>query len=248
MRKKIVAGNWKMNLLSNEAIKLAKEIDHEAVSVNEVEVIIFPPSLFVSDIAKNTTAIKTGVQNFYPLESGAFTGENSIVQIKDSGATWALIGHSERRAIFGETQDLLKQKVDAAIKHNIGLMFCCGESLDVREKGEENVFVKKQLQDSLFHLTPEDILRCAIAYEPVWAIGTGRTASAQQAEAMHFEIRSWISEVYGQETADQLSILYGGSCNASNASELFACPNVDGGLIGGASLQLETFMTIVKSF
>lgn len=248
MRKRIVAGNWKMNLLSEEAIKLANEINDEAASINDVEVMIFPPSLFVSEIVKNTNNIGTGVQNFYPLESGAFTGENSIVQIKDAGATWALIGHSERRSIFGETEVLLKDKVDAAIKHDIGIVFCCGEPLEIREIGEENEYVKKQLKDSLFHLTSEEIERCVIAYEPVWAIGTGRTATSQQAEDMHREIRSWIAEVYGKETAEQISILYGGSCNASNASELFACPNVDGGLIGGASLRTDTFMAIVKSF
>lgn len=248
MRKRIVAGNWKMNLLSEEAIQLAKEIDQEAVGQRDVEVMVFPPSLYISDIAKSTSNITTGAQNFYPLESGAFTGEVSIVQIKDAGANWTLIGHSERRAIFGETEELLKEKVDAAIKHNIGVMFCCGEPLEIREIGEENVYVKKQLQDSLFHLTSEEIQRCVIAYEPVWAIGTGRTATTQQAEDMHREIRNWISEVYGKDTAEQISILYGGSCNASNAGELFACPNVDGGLIGGASLRADTFITIVKSF
>lgn len=248
MRKRIVAGNWKMNLLSEEAIKMAKEINDEAASINDVEVMIFPPSLFVSEIANNTNNIGTGVQNFYPLESGAFTGENSIVQIKDAGATWSLIGHSERRSIFGETEELLKDKVDAAIKHGIGIVYCCGEPLEIREIGEENDYVKKQLKDSLFHLTSEEIERCVIAYEPVWAIGTGRTATSQQAEDMHREIRSWIAEVYGKETAERISILYGGSCNASNASELFACPNVDGGLIGSASLRTDTFMAIVKSF
>ena len=248
MRKRIVAGNWKMNLLSAEASKLAQEIDHEAKSIKDVEVMVFPTSLFVSDVVGNTSVIKTGVQNFYPLESGAFTGEVSITQIKDSGATWALIGHSERRSFFNETEELLKEKVDAAIKHEIGVMFCCGEPLEIREIGEENVYVKKQLQDSLFHLTSEEIKKCVIAYEPVWAIGTGRTATSQQAEDMHREIRSWIAEVYGNETADEISLLYGGSCNASNAAELFACPNVDGGLIGGASLRTDIFMAIVKSF
>jgi triosephosphate isomerase len=248
MRKRIVAGNWKMNLLSEEANKLAKEIEQDASSVKDVEVMVFPPSLFVSDVSRNTSVVKTGVQNFYPMESGAFTGEISIVQIKDVGASWALIGHSERRAIFGESEELLKEKVDAAIKHEIGVMFCCGEPLEIREIGEENVYVKKQLQDSLFHLTAEEIKKCVIAYEPVWAIGTGRTATSEQAEDMHREIRSWIAEVYGSETADQISILYGGSCNASNARELFACPNVDGGLIGGASLRADIFMAIVKSF
>jgi triosephosphate isomerase len=189
-----------------------------------------------------------GVQNFYPLESGAFTGENSIAQIKDAGATAALIGHSERRMLFGEDEHLLKEKVNAALKHEIKIVFCCGEPLEIREAGSELNYVKKQLKDSLFHLTADELKKCVIAYEPVWAIGTGRTASTQQAEDMHAAIRSWIAEIYGLDTANDISILYGGSCNASNAKELFACPNVDGGLIGGASLKTETFMTIVNSF
>lgn len=248
MRKKIVAGNWKMNLLSKEAIKLAIEISNESSKYKSVDIMIFPSSILVPEIMGNIDGVEVGVQNFYPLESGAFTGENSIAQIKDAGATAALIGHSERRMLFGEDEHLLKEKVNAALKHEIKIVFCCGEPLEIREAGSELNYVKKQLQDSLFHLTADEFEKCVIAYEPVWAIGTGRTATTQQAEGMHAAIRSWIAEIYGHDTANAISILYGGSCNASNAQELFACPNVDGGLIGGASLKTETFMTIVNSF
>lgn len=248
MRKKIVAGNWKMNLLSADALRLAAEIKESSKVVDGVEMIIFPPSLFVRELAITKGHLKVGAQNFYPTESGAFTGEISITQIKDSGATHALIGHSERRAIFGEKESFLKTKVDAAIDHGITAVFCCGEPLEIREAGNELEFVKQQLIDSLFHLSQEDILKTIVAYEPVWAIGTGKTASVQQAEDMHRAIRNWIAERYDQNAADSISILYGGSCNASNAQELFACPNVDGGLIGGAALQADSFVKIARSF
>jgi triosephosphate isomerase len=248
MRKKIVAGNWKMNLFIKDAFELSTEIIKTTADITEVELIIFPPSLFTVELAKLKSHLKLGVQNFYPAESGAFTGEISVTQIKDAGATYSLIGHSERRAIFGENAELLRAKVDAALKHTIKFIFCCGEPLDIRENGNELSFVKQQLIDSLFHLTSEQILSVIIAYEPVWAIGTGKTASVNQAEEMHAAIRSWIAEKYDLSIANKISILYGGSCNASNAKELFACPNVDGGLIGGAALQAESFNTIARSF
>lgn len=248
MRKKIVAGNWKMNLLSADALSLTAEIIESSTDVDGVEMMIFPPSLFVHEIAKSKGHLKVGVQNFYPSESGAFTGEISITQIKDVGATHALIGHSERRAIFGEKESFLKNKVDTALKYGISVIFCCGEPLEIREAGNELEFVKQQLIDSLFHLSQEEFLKTVVAYEPVWAIGTGKTASVQQAEEMHCAIRNWIAERYDQKTADSISILYGGSCNASNAHELFACQNVDGGLIGGAALQADSFVKIARSF
>ena len=248
MRKKIVAGNWKMNLLLTEALKLSTDIIQTTKELSNVELIIFPSSLFTLELAKAKSHLKLGVQNFYPAESGAFTGEISVTQIKDVGATYSLIGHSERRAIFGEGAELLREKVDAALKHNINFIFCCGEPLEIRESGNELSYVKQQLIDSLFHLTSEQMLSAIIAYEPVWAIGTGKTASVHQAEEMHAAIRSWIAEKYDNSVADKISLLYGGSCNASNAKELFACPNVDGGLIGGAALQVESFNTIARSF
>jgi len=159
-----------------------------------------------------------------------------------------LVGHSERRAIFHENESFLKDKVDAALANDVTPVFCCGEPLEIRDANRELNYVKQQLLDSLFHLSENDMAKCIVAYEPVWAIGTGKTATIEQAEAMHKAIRSWIAERYSKELSENISILYGGSCNASNAKELFACENVDGGLIGGAALQLETFITIAQSF
>lgn len=248
MRKKIVAGNWKMNLLSIDAFNLTQDIIDGASAINNVELIIFPPILYTQALSLNKGTLLVGVQNFYPEECGAFTGEISVTQIKDCGVSHALIGHSERRELFFENAEFLKQKVDAAIKFDVTLIFCCGEPLEIREAGKEFDFVKQQLMDSLFHLSEEDIQKCIIAYEPVWAIGTGKTASIEQVEEMHKSIRSWINESYSEKVSEKISILYGGSCNASNASKLFACPNVDGGLIGGASLQAESFLKIAQSF
>lgn len=248
MRKKIVAGNWKMNLSAAEAVALTDEINNQVGELHDVELMIFPSTLYIHELAHRKGQLKVGAQNFHPSENGAYTGEVSITQIKNCGATHALVGHSERRALFGENSSFLKSKVDSALHHDITPVFCCGEPLEIREAGEELEFVKQQLIDSLFHLSASDIQKTIIAYEPVWAIGTGKTASIQQAESMHFAIRNWLSEKYGLDVANSISILYGGSCNTSNAKELFACPNVDGGLIGGASLQADSFITIARSF
>ena len=248
MRKKIVAGNWKMNLLWDEALVLAHGVSDASAKVNNVELIVFPPFIFAPTIIHKNPQLNVGLQNFYPAENGAFTGEVSITQAKNIGAKYVLIGHSERRAIFNEKEKFLKEKVDAALSSNLKPVFCCGEPLEIREANNELTYVKQQLLDSLFHLSAEDITKCIIAYEPVWAIGTGKTASIEQAESMHKSIRLWIAETYSKELSEEISILYGGSCNASNAKELFACENVDGGLIGGAALQLETFITIAQSF
>ena len=245
MPKKIVAGNWKMNLNASDANALISALEKKQNTL-DVEVMAFPPSLFISGLSKEK--IRIGVQNFYSKDKGAYTGEISILQAKSVGASIGLIGHSERRSLFGETNELLKDKVDAALSQGFSFIFCCGEPLEVREAGKENEFVKKQLEESLFHLSEEEMKGCVIAYEPVWAIGTGRTATSEQAENMHKEIRSWIAEEYTKEVAETVSILYGGSCKPSNARELFACPNVDGGLIGGASLNVEDFSSIINSF
>ncbi len=246
MRNKIVAGNWKMNLLLAEAIDLGRKIKEAASEIEGVQVLLFPSSIYLKSLAE--IAIPVGAQNFYPAENGAFTGEISISQLKDCGATHVLIGHSERRAIFGEQADFLKQKVDSAIAHKITPVFCCGEPLEIREAGTELVYVKRQLEESLFHILPENMQNCIVAYEPVWAIGTGKTATVAQAEEMHRSIRNWITEKYTETIAQNCSIIYGGSCNVSNAQELFSSPNVDGGLIGGASLQAESFIKIAQSF
>lgn len=246
MRKKIVAGNWKMNLSPGEATALFMALNE--LPKYDAEMIVFPPLVYVQELNRvRTSAVHLGVQNFYPIESGAFTGEVSIAQVKNVGASYALVGHSERRSVFGESGEMLRAKVNACLFHEMTPIVCCGEPLVIREANEEFSFVKDQLEECLFHLSGEQLTKTIIAYEPVWAIGTGKTASSEQAEAMHKEIRSWIAEKYGTEIANSISILYGGSCNASNAEELFKCENVDGGLIGGASLDVGAFEAILKA-
>jgi triosephosphate isomerase len=247
MRKKIVAGNWKMNLTKSEALALYQSVDSQNAS-NEVELIVFPSTVYLDSLNKLDGNLKLGVQNFHPAESGAFTGENSITQVKDLGAEYVLIGHSERRMYFNEDGAFLKEKVDAALQHDVKIIFCCGEPLSIREMNAQDYYVEEQLIESLFHLSNYAMERIIIAYEPIWAIGTGKTASSEQAESMHAAIRGFIEKQYGKNTAEKISILYGGSCNANNASELFACENVDGGLIGGAALKANDFLQIAKSF
>ena len=246
MRKHIVAGNWKMNLTEQEAIELAKEVAE--MRVENTEIVIFPPAIFIPTLSKLNLNLKIGAQNFFPKDKGAFTGEISINQLKEAGVTYVLVGHSERRTILKEDNTFLKEKVNAALEKNLHVVFCCGEELAIREQGTENEFVKNQLNESLFHLTQEQIQNVTIAYEPIWAIGTGLTASSAQAEAMHLFIRETLSSKYTTEIAAGISILYGGSCNPTNAKELFACPNVDGGLIGGAALKSADFNSIANSF
>lgn len=243
MRKKILAANWKMNLLRDEAIQLYKEIADFSGSRN---IYIYSPALYLSDLS-SISGPSLGAQNFYFENSGAFTGEISLKQIASCGANSVLIGHSERRQLFGETNDLLKLKLDAAISTGFEIIFCCGEPLEVRQAGNHVAYVINQLNESLFHLDSDKLKQVAIAYEPIWAIGTGLTASTKEAEEMHFEIRKSISQLYNQDVAESISILYGGSCNEKNASELFACPNVDGGLIGGASLKANSFKEIADA-
>jgi triosephosphate isomerase len=247
MAQKIVAGNWKMNLELGEAKNLIQGVSGHSMP-NDVRVIVFPTSVYINAVANNAEGVEVGVQNFHWEQKGAFTGEQSIDQVKSAGGSIGLIGHSERRSYFGEDHGILKRKVDSAIGAGFDFIFCCGEPLEVREAGEESTFVRSQLEESLFHLNKEQMMNKIIAYEPVWAIGTGKTASIEQAESMHAEIRSWIEEVYDAETANSVSILYGGSCNQGNAKELFSCPNVDGGLIGGASLKAESFCAIIDSY
>lgn len=247
MRKKIVAGNWKMNLDAGKSAALFLAL--KQMPKYDVDVIIFPPAIYLQEFSRTSNGvIQLGIQNVYPKEAGAFTGEISVTQAKNCGAKFVLVGHSERRAIFGESHSFLKEKVDACLAHELTPVFCCGEPIEVREAENQLAYVKKQLEESLFHLTKEELLKTIIAYEPVWAIGTGLTATSEQAEAMHKSIRGWISSIYGTDVAEKISILYGGSCNASNAKELFSCPNVDGGLIGGASLERQSFEDIMNSF
>ncbi len=248
MRKRIVAGNWKMNLLPDEAENLFNALIVKKDWPSHVQVVVFPPAVYLrhfKDISDHSVLL--GVQNFFPKESGAFTGELSVTQAKACGADYLLIGHSERRAYFGEHEEFLKEKVDASLANKSPFIFCCGEPLVIREAGTELQYVKAQLEGSLFHLSDTEILNATIAYEPVWAIGTGKTASSQQAEQMHSAIRNWITEKYTNDIANKISILYGGSCTPDNAKEIFACPNVDGGLIGGASLNAESFVKIAEA-
>lgn len=246
-RKKIVAGNWKMNLIAQEAIALVEAIAQLKQNNTAVELMVFPPAIYLQ--ALQHTSLKVGAQNFHPAEKGAFTGELSLNQLKDVGASIVLIGHSERRELFLESNSFLKEKVDAAIAHKMPIIFCCGEPLSIREAGTALEFVTQQLTESLFHLSPAQIVDVTIAYEPIWAIGTGKTATVEEAEAMHKGIRAAIEAHYqSSEIADSVSILYGGSCNATNAAELFACPNVDGGLIGGAALDAASFIAIANAF
>lgn len=247
MRKSVLAGNWKMNLTKAQAVELYSAVS-DSMEASSNEIIVFPPAIYLDALNEMKRNVSLGVQNFYFEEKGAFTGEISVTQVKELGATHVLIGHSERRMYFGEDENLLKNKVDAALAHGLTPVFCCGEPLEIREAETQLDYVCKQLEASLFHLSADDFAKLILAYEPIWAIGTGKTASSDQAEEMHAGLRLFISGKYGTELADNVSILYGGSCNPSNANELFSKTNVDGGLIGGAALKPEDFLAIEQAF
>ncbi len=251
MRKKIVAGNWKMNKTLEEAHILTSELMGmvaDEVKGNVITILCTPfPYLLTIKNQLGTSTIKVGAQNCSEHDSGAYTGETSAVMLKSMGVPYVIIGHSERRQYFGEDGKLLAKKVDKALANNLTPIFCCGEPLDIREKGTHEALVKQQVEESLFHLSAESLEKVVIAYEPVWAIGTGKTATSQQAQDMHAVIRKHLASKYGQAIADKISILYGGSVKADNAKELFSCPDVDGGLVGGASLKSREFVEIVKA-
>ncbi|HAS43770.1 MAG TPA: triose-phosphate isomerase [Microscillaceae bacterium] len=252
MRQKIVAGNWKMNNSLNEGIKLTSEVVNMVQDelTNGVQVILGCPFIHLTSVQKltNGTKVALSAQNVHQEEKGAYTGEVSATMLKSVPVQYVIIGHSERREYFQENNELLAKKVDILLKHELLPIFCCGESLDIREAGNHVEFVCNQLKESLFHLEATDFAKLVIAYEPIWAIGTGVTASTAQAQEMHLALRNFIAEKYGQEIADNTSILYGGSVKPANAQELFACPDVDGGLVGGASLKSRDFVDIAKSF
>jgi len=251
MRKKIVAGNWKMNLNLQEGIALAKELN-EALAADKpnCDVVICTPFIHLASVAQvlEGSVIGLGAENCADKEKGAFTGEVSAEMIKSTGAQYVILGHSERREYYKETPEILKEKVLLAQKNGLKVIFCIGESLAEREANKQNEVVKAELEGSVFNLAEEDFRKIIIAYEPIWAIGTGKTATAEQAEEIHAYIRSIIAEKYGQAVADDTSILYGGSCKASNAPELFAKPDIDGGLIGGASLKCADFKGIIDAW
>ena len=251
MRKNIVAGNWKMNLNREEGIKLVEEVISLVSSDNNVEVVFSPSFLYLHKVNKmcaNDNLLQTASQNISHNEGGAFTGEVSAQMVNSLNVKYTILGHSERREYFNETNIELKQKVDLSLKNNLEIIFCCGESLNQRESGVHFDWIKQQLTESIFHLTEKEFEKVVIAYEPIWAIGTGVTASSDQAEEIHQFVRNVITEKYNENIAENTSILYGGSCNPTNAKELFSKKNIDGGLIGGASLNAENFTRIIKSF
>ena len=251
MRKKIVAGNWKMNMNLQDGIALAKELN-ETLKADKPNcgVVICTPFIHLASIAQflDQDIIGLGAENCADKEKGAYTGEVSAEMVKSTGAQYVILGHSERREYYKETPAILKEKVLLAQKNDLKVIFCIGESLEEREAGKQNEVVKAELEGSVFNLAEEDFRKIVIAYEPIWAIGTGKTATAEQAEEIHAYIRSIIAEKYGQDVADDTTILYGGSCKASNAPELFAKPDIDGGLIGGASLKAADFKGIIDAW
>ena len=251
MRKNIVAGNWKMNKTLQEGLALAKELDAalKGRTIN-CDVIIGTPFIHLASIAAaiDTTRIGVAAENCADKESGAYTGEVSAAMVASTGARYVIIGHSERRAYYHETSPILMGKVKLALSNGLTPIFCVGEVLEEREAGKHFEVVAHQVEEALFTLDQTDFAKLILAYEPVWAIGTGKTATADQAQEMHAHIRKSIAAKYGKEVANGCSILYGGSCNAANAKELFSRADVDGGLIGGASLSVDKFLPIIEAF
>jgi triosephosphate isomerase len=251
MRKKIVAGNWKMNLTMQEGAALVQGvIDGLPVLSDNKLVVIASPFVHIAQTAKQLESkeyIYAGAQNCYQEVAGAYTGEISAGMLKSAGVAYVILGHSERRQYFGETSVQLAARVHQVLNNGMKVIFCCGESLEIRDAGTENAWVETQLREGLFHLPASQMENVVIAYEPIWAIGTGRTASTEQAQQMHAHIRAVMTDVYGADIAATVPILYGGSCKPSNAAELFACADVDGGLIGGAALKAEEFLGIIQA-
>jgi triosephosphate isomerase (TIM) len=248
MRKRIVVGNWKMNMNNSDAHALFESLNNVKI-VSSTEIIVAPPSVYLSDFASNkNNNIYLAAQNCSDNENGAYTGEISASMLYSIGVKYCLVGHSERRQYQNESDLLLKQKVNVLLENKVTPIFCCGENLDKRESGDFYKVIQTQIENSLFHLTDNEIKGIVIAYEPIWAIGTGKTASANQAQEIHAFIRCLLVEKYSLETAEEIPILYGGSCKASNAKELFMNRDVDGGLIGGAALDVDSFSAIIQAF
>ncbi|MCQ2117627.1 MAG: triose-phosphate isomerase [Bacteroidales bacterium] len=251
MRKNIVAGNWKMNTTVAEGIQLAKEVVEKSAQLNgNVKLILGTPFTHLYPVAQVLKGSNVGLaaQNCADQPKGAYTGEVSVSMLKSVEAQYCILGHSERREYYGETSEKLVKKMALALEQGISPIFCVGEKLEQREAGEHFNVVKAQIEEVLFTLTDEQMKQVIVAYEPVWAIGTGKTATAEQAQEIHNFIRKTIAAKFGQQIADDTTILYGGSCKPSNAKELFACPDIDGGLIGGASLKSDDFVAIAASF
>jgi triosephosphate isomerase (TIM) len=251
MRKQIAAANWKMNLGIAEANTLIQDVLAANIELGADQHAVFAvpfPYLTVIKTATDTSAnFYTAAQNCAAEKAGAYTGETSCAMLQSIGLQYVVIGHSERREYYNETNEVLAKKVNIALENNLKPIFCCGEALDIREANTQNEFVEKQLEASLYHLSNEQMQNFVIAYEPIWAIGTGKTASSAQAQEMHAHIRSAIAKKYGADTANTISILYGGSVKAANAVEIFSQADVDGGLVGGASLVATEFVEIIKA-
>ncbi|KXB32890.1 triose-phosphate isomerase [Bacteroidales bacterium KA00251] len=250
MRQKIVAGNWKMNKTLSEGIALAKDLQQVLLENRpSCRVILATPYIHLASLADflKQDLIGLAAQNVANHQEGAYTGEVSAKMIASVGCQYTLVGHSERRSYYHETGEILREKVEIALENGLTPIFCVGEQLEDREAGRQNEVISKQLQEALFGLKSEQFKNIILAYEPVWAIGTGKTATPEEANAMHQHIRSEVSRCYGETIANETSILYGGSCNASNAKELFAMSDIDGGLIGGASLAVEKFLPIIEA-
>ncbi|MBC7511739.1 MAG: triose-phosphate isomerase [Ferruginibacter sp.] len=251
MRKQIAAANWKMNLTLQQGETLVEEVLKAVDGLNEnqeaVFAVPFPYLVNVKKMLAVNNHFFVAAQNCYNKISGAFTGEVSAEILKSISIDYVILGHSERREYFNESNEMLAEKINICIEYKLKPIFCCGEALQIREAGTQNSFVENQIKESLFHLNAEQIFSFVIAYEPIWAIGTGKTASSEQAQEIHKYIRSVIASKYGNEVAESISILYGGSVKATNAKEIFGQPDVDGGLVGGASLMATEFAAIIKS-
>ena len=251
MRKQIAAANWKMNLTLDQGKQLLSDIMQVNVSTEANHQVIFAVPYPYLTMAQTDTAARTdyavAAQNCYSKKAGAYTGEVSAEMLYSIGIKYCVVGHSERREYFHETDEVLAEKINILLAQEMIPLFCCGEPLAIRQTAGQNAYVESQLQKSLFHLTPGQVVKIIIAYEPIWAIGTGQTATTEQAQEMHAHIRSVLAKQYGQEVAESISILYGGSVKGSNAAELFSCADVDGGLVGGASLVVQDFIQIIKA-
>ena len=250
MRKNIVAGNWKMNKTLQEGLALAIELNEALAGAKlKCDVVIGTPAIHLATVAVaiDTKVIGVAAQNCADHESGAYTGEISAAMVKSTGAEYVILGHSERREYYGETSAILNSKVALAMANGLTPIYCCGEALDVRNANQQNAYVKNQLEETVFNLSVDDFKKIVIAYEPIWAIGTGKTATSAQAQEIHAFIRAELAAKYGAAIADSISILYGGSVKASNAVELFSQPDVDGGLVGGASLIVDEFVAIINA-
>jgi len=251
MRKQIAAANWKMNLTIDKAEALLDEIIAAQINLGENHLAVFAvPSPYLQMAQQKIGATKNfyiAAQNSYSKKSGAYTGEISVEMLQSLNIKYVVLGHSERREYFEESNQFLAEKLNIALEYNIMPIFCCGEPLSIRDAQTQNQFVAKQLEESLFHFSKDDVQKIVIAYEPIWAIGTGKTATSEQAQEMHAYLRKVLADKFGKEIADNISILYGGSVKANNAKEIFSQPDVDGGLVGGASLIAAEFITIINS-